>query len=104
MSLDQQWQEEGACRGIPSETFFPPVEHEAYEAKMICAACGVRDACLDFALSAGERFGIWGGLTTQERRMLLARRRREAAARNARDSIFADPIAGSAGPAERATL
>lgn len=81
MSPDQEWQELGACRGIPSETFFPPVEHEAYEAKAICAHCTVRDRCLEFALEEGERFGIWGGLTTQERRMLLGRRRREAAVR-----------------------
>jgi WhiB family redox-sensing transcriptional regulator len=80
MSLDQEWQEFGACRGIPSEIFFPPVEHEAFEAKAVCARCSVRDHCLEFAIDAGERFGIWGGMTTQERRILAARRRREAAA------------------------
>lgn len=93
MSLDQQWQEEGACRGIPSEMFFPPVEHEAYEAKTICAGCPVRDRCLEFALVANERFGIWGGLTTQERRVLMARRRREAATRASRERFLDGAIA-----------
>lgn len=93
MSLDQQWQEEGACRGVPSELFFPPVEHEAYEAKTVCATCSVRGQCLEFALVANERFGIWGGLTTQERRALVARRRREAATRASRERFIGDVIA-----------
>lgn len=89
MPLDEQWQERGACRGIPSELFFPPVEHEAYEAKSLCGVCSVRDQCLESALIGNERFGIWGGLTTQERRVLVARRRREAAARATRDQMLA---------------
>lgn len=89
MSLDEQWQELGACRGIPSELFFPPVEHEAFEAKTICSGCAVRDQCLESAMVGNERFGIWGGLTTQERRVLAARRRRESAARVSRDQLLA---------------
>jgi WhiB family redox-sensing transcriptional regulator len=57
------------------EIFFPPAEQEADEAKAICAMCAVRQPCLEFAIAAGERFGIWGGLTTLERRSLAAKRR-----------------------------
>jgi WhiB family redox-sensing transcriptional regulator len=63
---------------VPVELFFPPAEQEADEAKAICAMCDVRQLCLEFAVAAGERFGIWGGLTTLERRSLVARRRSRA--------------------------
>ncbi|MDQ4024759.1 MAG: WhiB family transcriptional regulator [Actinomycetota bacterium] len=60
--------------------FFPPVEQEAEAAKTICSGCTVREPCLEAAIAAGERFGIWGGLTTQERRSMIARRRARATA------------------------
>lgn len=40
-------------------------------AKEICLECGVRDDCLDYALSIREQHGIWGGLTENERRELI---------------------------------
>jgi WhiB family transcriptional regulator, redox-sensing transcriptional regulator len=80
VASNEEWQDLGACRRAPVELFFPPAEQEADEAKEICATCAVRQPCLEAALVAGERFGIWGGLNTQERRSLAARRRRSAAA------------------------
>lgn len=47
------------------------------EAKDGCAVCGIRAACLDYALTRDD-YGIWGGLTRGERRTL--RRRRTQAA------------------------
>ena len=75
MASGEEWQDLGACRTLPVEIFFPPAEQEADEAKSICALCEVRQPCLEFAIAAGERFGIWGGLTTVERRSLVAKRR-----------------------------
>ena len=75
---DEDWRERGACRGIPVELFFPPVEHEGDEAKSVCEMCSVREPCLEWAMTSGERFGVWGGLTSQERRSLATRRRRES--------------------------
>jgi hypothetical protein len=40
----------------------------ARDAKQICFGCPVTDACLDAVLAHDERFGIWGGLSEQERR------------------------------------
>ena len=40
-------------------------------AKAICHECAVRGVCLEQALNTREPFGIWGGLTEQERRVLL---------------------------------
>jgi WhiB family redox-sensing transcriptional regulator len=81
LGLNQQWRDAAACSRFPVELFFPLVEGEAVEAKSICNSCEVRSKCLEFAIAAGERFGVWGGLTSQERRSLVARRTRAAAAR-----------------------
>jgi hypothetical protein len=35
-----------------------------------CSQCPARDACLDYALAADERFGVWGGLLPEARREL----------------------------------
>ncbi len=73
------WQDEAACKSLPLEMFFPPAEQEAAAAKTICSGCTVKEPCLEAALAAGERFGIWGGLTTEERQGIAARRRARAA-------------------------
>lgn len=76
MASNQQWQDLAACRDIAVELFFPPAEQESDIAKAVCSNCTVREPCLDFALAEGERFGIWGGLTSQERRSVAAKRRK----------------------------
>lgn len=76
MSSPETWREHAACRHVPVEIFFPAVEHEAEEAKAVCNSCVVQEPCLEFSFEANERFGVWGGLTSQERRTLAARRRK----------------------------
>lgn len=79
MPLAEPWQEAAACKTLPLEMFFPPAEQEADAAKSICSGCTVREPCLEAALAAGERFGIWGGLSSDERQGIAARRRARAA-------------------------
>jgi WhiB family redox-sensing transcriptional regulator len=74
--MDQRWREAAACRTEPVETFYPPAEHDGHEAKAICLRCSVREICLEYAIASGERFGVWGGLTPQERRWLVAKSKR----------------------------
>lgn len=59
------------CADVPDpEVFFPLDERTGSgPAKLVCAACPVRAACLDWALTAGV-VGVWGGTTTEERRSL----------------------------------
>ncbi len=73
------WQDDAACKSLPLEMFFPPAEQEADAAKAICSGCTVKEPCLEAALAAGERFGIWGGLTSDERQTIAARRRARTA-------------------------
>lgn len=75
------WQLKASCRGPLAAVFFPPSHFERKEekeyretrAKGMCAACPVRQPCLDYALRIREPHGIWGGLNESERRDLLAR-------------------------------
>jgi WhiB family redox-sensing transcriptional regulator len=93
VASNQEWQDLAACRTIPVEMFFPPAEQEADDAKSVCDACTVREPCLEFAITAGERFGIWGGLTPQERRSIVAKRRNRAAAAK-RAAVDVTPLPG----------
>lgn len=81
-ALSTSWQEHGLCRSSDAAVFFPPIhfepkaEREAREAKAkaICAACPVRDECLEWALDAEEPFGVWGGQSELDRKRILASR------------------------------
>ncbi|MEU4145751.1 WhiB family transcriptional regulator [Streptomyces parvulus] len=64
---DLDWQEEALCAQTGAEFFFPEPGSSVRDAKRICALCPIRTACLDFALSNDERFGVWGGLSEKER-------------------------------------
>ena len=44
-----------------------------YQAKRVCAACEVTVECLQYALDNREQYGVWGGMSTNERRALLRR-------------------------------
>lgn len=76
-----KWVYEGACARTDPEAFFPShlggTLKSAEAAKRVCAGCPVRQECLDYSLKAGEKWGVWGGLSEVERRKLL--KEREAA-------------------------
>jgi WhiB family redox-sensing transcriptional regulator len=72
---DGYWRRRAACRGKDPELFFPvgsagPALAQIAEAKKICARCPVLRACLVPAMATGQEYGIWGGLTEDERRRL----------------------------------
>lgn len=69
------WQRRARCRGEAGRDFYPPFTGERKReriarearAKELCATCPVRAQCLDHAVHTGERHGVWGGLTADER-------------------------------------
>lgn len=77
-----EWQLQAACRSHPVEMFFSPwgerggarARREA-AAKAVCGSCPVLLACRAHALRTGESYGIWGGLSEQERQRLLDQER-----------------------------
>jgi WhiB family redox-sensing transcriptional regulator len=40
-------------------------------AKKICTACPIKTECLEHALAVPENFGVWGGLTEEERMVIV---------------------------------
>jgi WhiB family transcriptional regulator, redox-sensing transcriptional regulator len=69
------WQVDALCAQTDPEAFFPEKGGSTRDAKKVCAACNVKQDCLDYALANDERFGIWGGLSERERRKLKRRAR-----------------------------
>jgi len=64
------WARRALCADADPEIFFRAHDDPATEARRTCAQCPVRADCLQFALDAGERHGIWGGLDPAERTAL----------------------------------
>lgn len=61
---------EAACRGRP-DPFFDPARE--VEAKSVCAGCDVKWDCLGYALASNQNYGVWGGMTPEERRSVRRR-------------------------------
>jgi WhiB family redox-sensing transcriptional regulator len=74
------WQVQAACRGMASSFFFHPSGERGpsrvervRRAKEVCGECPVIDACRRLALQVQEQYGVWGGLSEEERLVLLDR-------------------------------
>lgn len=65
-----EWREVALCRQTDPEAFFPLPNADASAAVAVCRRCPVQSECLAEALDQREEFGIWGGMTEQERRAL----------------------------------
>ena len=70
---ERPWAVFAACRDRDPDVFFPATPEDEREAIRICQGCSVQQDCLEFALQARVRFGIWGGLTEKQRRSLERR-------------------------------
>lgn len=80
------WQMQGLCRGADSAMFFHPDGERGraraqreMRAKQMCRGCPVIVQCRSHALTVGEPYGIWGGLTESERALVLKRGLRRSA-------------------------
>jgi WhiB family redox-sensing transcriptional regulator len=75
VTANLHWQRFARCRGDAGRDFYPPFGGEGkrdrrareLRAKTVCGSCPVRAECLDHAVKSGERHGVWGGLTSDER-------------------------------------
>ncbi|HZW43424.1 MAG TPA: WhiB family transcriptional regulator [Dermatophilaceae bacterium] len=79
------WRNRAACLDEDPELFFPsgntgPALLQIEEAKSVCRRCEVVETCLKWSIESGQDFGVWGGLSEDERRAL---KRRKARARRA---------------------
>lgn len=78
---DWDWQARAACRGSDTGKFYHPDNERGPSrarreicAKAVCAGCPVIENCLRWALATREPYGVWGGLSADEREATLTRR------------------------------
>lgn len=68
----QAWMRDSLCAqagpGFADEFLFPEEGHYLPRAIAICRACPVRRECLQWAIDTNQKFGVWGGLTPNQRR------------------------------------
>ena len=68
-----EWLRDALCRGVHAHIWYPPLEspnpHNYYTVgKRVCVRCPVWKECLSEATKNNETWGMWGGLTPQERK------------------------------------
>ncbi len=76
---NEAWMDFAACRNIRGDVFFPSDGAGVEIAKRACSACGVREACLMYALRNRIEHGVWGG-TSERGRVRILRAVRSGAA------------------------
>ena len=79
-----EWQYQGACRTADPTIFFHPEGERGPRrrardaaAQAVCATCPVIDACRQHALTVREPYGVWGGMTEDDREQHYARTKRD---------------------------
>ncbi|MEI8050248.1 MAG: WhiB family transcriptional regulator [Actinomycetes bacterium] len=77
--MDAEWMEQGKCREVAPDTFFPSDGLGVIKAQRICASCPVQNSCLEYALENHIDHGVWGGRSERERRRILRARRKQGA-------------------------
>lgn len=73
-----EWQYDGLCVGLDADHFFTtPGERglsklrREERAVRICRRCPVIEQCREHALRVREPYGVWGGLTEEDRDRIL---------------------------------
>lgn len=79
--MTRDWRHQAACRDHDPEIWFPvgtsgPALAQTGEAKAVCRRCPVVAECLAWAVSSGQDFGVWGGMSEGERREMSRRNAR----------------------------
>ena len=62
-----------ACLGMDPEMFYAEGSAAIAKVKEVCSDCGVRQRCLEWAVTR-EEFGVWGGTTARERAAMRRQR------------------------------
>ncbi len=98
------WQELGLCRSVDPLLFFHPQNERGssrsrrdQSAKRVCVSCPVQLECADYAIRAREPYGVWGGLSEEDREAIY----RQAA--RTKDPRFASVIGTGVAAAREST-
>lgn len=78
-----EWQLDGSCRQADPNLFFHPEgergparRNRDAAAQAICGGCPVLQMCRKHALKVREPYGVWGGMTEDDREAIYATERR----------------------------
>ena len=73
------WQLQAACRSVDTNLFFHPEGERGparanrdLSAKQVCSTCPVLVECRAHALAVREPYGVWGGLSEDDREAVYA--------------------------------
>jgi WhiB family transcriptional regulator, redox-sensing transcriptional regulator len=70
------WRDQAICSQSEKTALFFPVgvtgdaALQIEQAKEVCVECPVRMACLEYAITTNQEYGVWGGTSEEERRVL----------------------------------
>lgn len=65
----EPWRDAGLCATTTDpDRWYSESAAVVAHARTICAACPAREPCADYGIENQESWGIWGGLTPNERR------------------------------------
>jgi len=66
---DNAFMKYAACKGLSREIFFPErgANTQIKKALSICGVCPVKDDCLRYAMNNKIDFGVWGGMSANQR-------------------------------------
>lgn len=69
-----EWQHKGLCRDANPDTFFHPEGERGPSRRLrdaravaLCQQCPVIEQCRAHALEVREPYGVWGGMTEEDR-------------------------------------
>jgi WhiB family redox-sensing transcriptional regulator len=68
------------CATVDPDVMFPEAVEEVPDAQRVCRHCPFKTACHEWAVDTAQAYGVWGGITEQERRREIFARREQAAA------------------------
>lgn len=67
------WMASAQCRDLGPQVMHPTDGHGVIDAKRVCAACPVKEPCLEYALATRQEYGVWGGTSERQRRRMHSR-------------------------------
>lgn len=75
--VDMSWNDgSGNCVGVDTELMYPERGRRADQAKAVCVGCPLLEPCREHGIRH-EYFGVFGGLSENERRVIRRQRYRQ---------------------------
>lgn len=77
---DFHWDPRLPCATVNPDVMFPELAEDVAVAQKICRPCPFRQACHQWAVDTAQAYGVWGGITEQQRRREIFNQRQQVTA------------------------